>query len=114
MDQVETKDKVIKVRVTNAQKILIESKAKECGLSMSSYLAKLGMNYDLNLACNTNLEREIVKAYGILGKYVGMLKIHLNKYELKDYTQREIMLELKKAQKAREEIREIIITAFRK
>lgn len=106
------KKSYIKVYMTKDEKREIINIAKSYELSSSTYLKRLGLNQKLGLLNDPALRKEIIKAQGMLGKYVGMLKIHLNKYELKDFTQKEIRLELKKAQEAREKILELVTKAI--
>lgn len=45
-----TRNKLINIRVTNDEWSALECKAKKCGLSLSAYLRKVGLNQNIKTA----------------------------------------------------------------
>lgn len=45
-----TRNKLITIRVTNNEWAALERKAKKCGLSLSAYLRKVGLNQNVKTA----------------------------------------------------------------
>lgn len=45
-----TRNKLINIRVTNDEWATLERKAKKCGLSLSAYLRKVGLNQNIKTA----------------------------------------------------------------
>lgn len=45
-----TRNKLINIRVTNDEWTALERKAKKCGLSLSAYLRKTGLNQNIKTA----------------------------------------------------------------
>lgn len=45
-----TRNKLINIRVTNDEWAALERKAKKCGLSLSAYLRKVGLNQNVKTA----------------------------------------------------------------
>ena len=50
-----TRDKSINIRVTNGEKKRLERKAKKCGMSLSVYLRKAGLDKKIEPAPSENL-----------------------------------------------------------
>ena len=94
----------IKVYCSPEEKKTLILLAEEYNISLSQLLLKSVTGVKLISKHDVEMIKEISAAAGIVGKYTGMLKIHLNRYELKDYTQKEIMREFKLACQAREKL----------
>lgn len=78
--------------------------AKQYNVSLSRLMLSAVTGIKLISEADYMKIKEISTAAGIVGKYTGMLKIHLNRYELKDYTQKQIMREFKLACEARKKL----------
>lgn len=50
-----TRNKLINIRVTNDEWATLERKAKKCGLSLSAYLRKVGLNQNIKTAPSSYL-----------------------------------------------------------
>lgn len=50
-----TRNKLINIRVTNDEWAALERKAKKCGLSLSAYLRKTGLNQNIKTASSNYL-----------------------------------------------------------
>ncbi len=50
-----TRNKLINIRVTNDEWAALEHKAKKCGLSLSAYLRKVGLNQNIQTAPSSYL-----------------------------------------------------------
>lgn len=50
-----TRNKLINIRVTNDEWTVLERKAKKCGLSLSAYLRKVGLNQNIKTAPSSYL-----------------------------------------------------------
>ena len=94
----------IKVYCSTDEKKTLIRLAEEYNISLSQLLLKSVTGIKLISKHDVQYIKEISKAATIVGKYSGMLKIHLNRYELQDFTQKEIMKEFKEARKARQEL----------
>lgn len=81
--------------------------AKQYNISLSKFMLSAVTGVKLISEADYKTIKEITAAAGIVGKYTGMLKIHLNRYELKDYTQKQIMREFKLACEARKKLLEL-------
>ena len=67
----------IKVRVLPDEKALIEARAKDVGMSASSYLRLVGMGHQPNSLIDVEQARELVRVNGDLGRLGGLLKLWL-------------------------------------
>lgn len=67
----------IKVYLLPDEKKLIEELAKQAGLSLSQYLARVGTGYKVKSVIDYERVREIAKANGDLGRLGGLLKLWL-------------------------------------
>ena len=81
--------------------------AKQYNISLSKLMLSAVTGVKLISEADYKTIKEITAAAGIVGKYTGMLKIHFNRYELKDYTQKQIMREFKLACEARKKLLEL-------
>lgn len=50
-----TRNKLINIRVTDDEWLTLERKAKKCGLSLSAYLRKVGLNQNIKTAPSSYL-----------------------------------------------------------
>ena len=97
----EKKTKRFTIRCTESEFENIKSIAKEHNISCSDFFIRLAMNRPLTLSnYDKQLHNELKIAHGILGKYVGMLKIYLDYSDKRDIPEREMRAELKNAKEA--------------
>ena len=69
----------IKVYCFPDEKQTIEQQATSTGLSMSSYLLRVGMGYPIRSIVDHHQVEELVKINGDLGRLGGLLKLWLSK-----------------------------------
>ena len=50
-----TRNKLINIRVTDEERASLQRKAKKCGLSLSAYLIKVGLNQNVKAAPSSYL-----------------------------------------------------------
>lgn len=98
---------LIKVYCSVERKEQLLKLAKQYNISLSKLMLSACTGVKLISEADYKTIKEITAAAGIVGKYTGMLKIHLNRYELKDYTQKQIMREFKLACEARKKLLEL-------
>lgn len=98
---------LIKVYCSVERKEQLLKLAKQYNISLSKLMLSAVTGVKLISEADYKTIKEITAAAGIVGKYTGMLKIHLNRYELKDYTQKQIMREFKLACEARKKLLEL-------
>lgn len=98
---------LIKVYCSVERKEQLLKLAKQFNISLSKLMLSAVTGVKLISEADYKTIKEITAAAGIVGKYTGMLKIHLNRYELKDYTQKQIMREFKLACEARKKLLEL-------
>lgn len=98
---------LIKVYCSVERKKQLLKLAKQYNISLSKLMLSAVTGVKLISEADYKTIKEITAAAGIVGKYTGMLKIHLNRYELKDYTQKQIMREFKLACEARKKLLEL-------
>lgn len=98
---------LIKVYRSVERKEQLLKLAKQYNISLSKLMLSAVTGVKLISEADYKTIKEITAAAGIVGKYTGMLKIHLNRYELKDYTQKQIMREFKLACEARKKLLEL-------
>ena len=98
---------LIKVYCSVERKEQLLNLAKQYNISLSKLMLSAVTGVKLISEADYKTIKEITAAAGIVGKYTGMLKIHLNRYELKDYTQKQIMREFKLACEARKKLLEL-------
>lgn len=98
---------LIKVYCSVERKEQLLKLAKQYNISLSKFMLSAVTGVKLINEADYKTIKEITAAAGIVGKYTGMLKIHLNRYELKDYTQKQIMREFKLACEARKKLLEL-------
>lgn len=98
---------LIKVYCSVERKEQLLKFAKQYNISLSKLMLSAVTGVKLISEADYKTIKEITAAAGIVGKYTGMLKIHLNRYELKDYTQKQIMREFKLACEARKKLLEL-------
>lgn len=98
---------LIKVYCSVERKEQLLKLAKQYNISLSKLMLSAVTGVKLISEADYKTIKEITAATGIVGKYTGMLKIHLNRYELKDYTQKQIMREFKLACEARKKLLEL-------
>lgn len=98
---------LIKVYCSVERKEQLLKLAKQYNISLSKLVLSAVTGVKLISEADYKTIKEITAAAGIVGKYTGMLKIHLNRYELKDYTQKQIMREFKLACEARKKLLEL-------
>ena len=72
------------VPVLPDEKEIIQSRAKDCSLSMSSYLRNLGLGYVPKSILDSKLVLELVKINADLGRLGGLLKMWLTNDERLD------------------------------
>lgn len=98
---------LIKVYCSVERKEQLLKLANQYNISLSKLMLSAVTGVKLINEADYKTIKEITAAAGIVGKYTGMLKIHLNRYELKDYTQKQIMREFKLACEARKKLLEL-------
>lgn len=97
----EKKTKRFTIRCTESEFENIKSIAKEHNISCSDFFIRLAMNRPFALSnYDKELHAELKIAHGVLGKYVGMLKIYLDYSDKKDIPEREMREQLRKAKEA--------------
>ena len=76
---------LILVRVLPSEKQEIKTRAKQCGMSMASYLRTLGLNHRPKAVLDAKAVLELARVNGDLGRLGGLLKMLLtNNERLKD------------------------------
>ena len=68
----------LKVYVTDRQRESIEARAASVGLSVSSFLAALGLNAPIRSTADHDAVRELMRINGDLGRLGGLLKLWLS------------------------------------
>jgi len=68
----------LKTFVTSEERIVIEQKAKEAGLSVSAYLRAAALRQKIEPAFNQQAVLDLVKAMADLGRLGGLLKLWLS------------------------------------
>ena len=69
----------IRVYCSPDERQTIEQQARSTGLSMSSYLLRVGMGYPIRSIVDHHQVEELVKINGDLGRLGGLLKLWLSK-----------------------------------
>ncbi len=72
---------VIKVRVTEAEKQALETQAVATGLSLSSYLRNVGLNYPIKSNLDQRAVTDLARVAGDIGRLGGLLKLWLSNDE---------------------------------
>ncbi|EHK5084626.1 conjugal transfer transcriptional regulator TraJ [Vibrio alginolyticus] len=67
----------IKVYCLPEERERIEANAKQAGLSVSTYLRRIGQGHQVKSVVDTEQVRELVKVNGDLGRLGGLLKLWL-------------------------------------
>ena len=68
----------LRVPVDHEDEKIIKSRANDCGLSISEYLRKLGINYEPASIIDNEKVNEMAKINGDLGRLGGLLKLWLS------------------------------------
>jgi hypothetical protein len=68
----------LKTFVTSEERIVIERKAKEAGLSVSAYLRAAALRQKIEPASNQQAVLDLLKAMADLGRLGGLLKLWLS------------------------------------
>jgi hypothetical protein len=68
----------IKVYCLPDERLQIEANAQAAGLSLSTYLLKVGMGYRIRGILDNNRVEELARINGDLGRLGGLLKLWLN------------------------------------
>lgn len=76
------KDKIIKLRVTNLEKSILQNKAKKAGLGVSEFLRRLAFEKELK----TRLTKEEIEIYQSLSKYADNFRRIGNLFKKGDTT----------------------------
>lgn len=67
----------IKVYCTSSQRQIIEQNAISVGMSLSTYLQRVGANYSLNIQSNNEDVEKLLKINADLGRLGGLIKLWL-------------------------------------
>ncbi|WP_211830979.1 plasmid mobilization protein [Kistimonas asteriae] len=71
----------LRVYCTEEEKEMIKAKAKGCGLTVSTYLRNIGINYEVKGILDQQMGLEMCKVNGDLGRLGGLLKMWLSNEE---------------------------------
>jgi hypothetical protein len=71
------RDRPLKVTVTPAEKLEIDAKAKEAGLSVASYLRACALGRQVHSVLDLRAVNDLVKVAGDQGRLGGLLKLWL-------------------------------------
>jgi hypothetical protein len=71
------RDRPLKVTVTLAEKVLIDARAKEAGLSVASYLRACALGRQVHSVLDLRAVNDLVKVAGDQGRLGGLLKLWL-------------------------------------
>lgn len=98
---------IIKVCVDPARKAELKRLAASANTSMSKMLLTCFNREKILTKADHADIKEIARCAGIVGKYTGMLKLHLDRHEFRDYTSAQLNEEFKKARAARAALQEL-------
>ena len=104
----------IKVYCFPDEKQTIEQQASSTGLSMSSYLLRVGMGYPIRSIVDHHQVEELVKINGDLGRLGGLLKLWLSKdTPIAGIEARTVRATLKKIDTAQEQMLDVMQRVIR-
>ena len=73
--------KLIQVPALPSEKEVIQTHAKQCGMSVAAYLRNLGLKHRIKAVLDANAVLELARINGDLGRLGGLLKMWLTNEE---------------------------------
>jgi hypothetical protein len=104
----------IKVYCLPDERVLVQAKADAAGLSLSTYLLRVGMGYEIQGILDHRRVHDLAKVNGDLGRLGGLLKLWLTMDErVAQFTPATIRALLGKIEATQDELRSVMTRVVR-
>ncbi|TPQ46579.1 conjugal transfer protein TraJ [Burkholderia ubonensis] len=104
----------IKVYCLPDERATVQAKADAAGLSLSAYLLRVGMGYEIQAILDHRRVHELALVNGDLGRLGGLLKLWLtNDARVADFTPATIRALLAKIEATQDELRSVMTQVVR-
>jgi len=105
----------IKVYCLPEEREQVQAKADAAGLSLSAYLLRVGMGYEIQGILDHRRVHDLAKVNGDLGRLGGLLKLWLtNDERTANFSPATILALLAKIEATQDELREVMIKVVRR